>query len=346
VEEPIGKEGMELLLKETVDVALLENCILKSEMRHVDIDTTVQEKNIAFPTDSSLLYKAILKLGKAALDRDIPLRQSYKRVAKKAHHKAGRYAHARQFKRMKGQIRFLRTRLGRLIRDIDGKAPVLDDSLQSLLALCKRLHEQKRGDVNKIYSLHEPEVQCISKGKAHKRYEFGCKVAVATSNRGDWFLAAESLTGNPYDGHTLAMTIEAVERVTGVEVNHAYVDKGYRGHDYKGKGEVHIPGRASRKASWSIRKRRRRRSAIEPKIGHAKSENRMGRCFLKGLAGDAINAILAVAGANIRKLLSGFHFLPMFFSWLKTEFIRLIISLWNFRDEFSVSRIAYRGLSI
>jgi IS5 family transposase len=260
------------------------------------------------------MLKAILKLGKAALERNISLRQSYRRVARKAHHKAGRYAHAKQYRRMNAQIRFLRTRLGRLIRDIDRNVPEPDEDLRDLLTLCKRLHGQKRTDSNKLYSLHEPDVQCISKGKAHKRYEFGCKVAVATSNRGDWFLAAMSLEKNPYDGHTLRQTIEAVERITEVEIEHAYVDKGYRGHNYRGEGEVHIPGRSSRKTTWSIRKRRRRRAAIEPKIGHAKSENRMGRCFLKGIPGDMFNAVLAAAGANIRKLLNSFLFLPVFLS--------------------------------
>jgi IS5 family transposase len=126
---------------------------------------------------------------------------------------------------------------------------------------------------------------------------------MATSNRGDWFLASEALTGNPYDGHTLARTVSAVEKITGIKVDHAYVDKGYRGHDYMGKGTIHIAGSSLLNTTWSIRKRRRRRSAIEPKIGHAKSENRMGRCYLKGQAGDAINAVLAAAGSNMRKLL-------------------------------------------
>ena len=125
------------------------------------------------------------------------------------------------------------------------------------------------------------------------------------------FPTDSSLLRNPYDGHTLARSIEAVERVSGVSVVHAYVDKGYRGHDYRGEGKVHIAGSSSRKVSWSIRKRRRRRSAIEPKIGHAKSENRMGRCFLKGMVGDAVNALLAAAGANFRKLVNLLPFLSL-----------------------------------
>lgn len=201
----VGEERMKLLLKATLDVALLERFLHRREMTHVNVDTTVQEKNIAHPTDSGLLYKAILKLGKAAADRKIPLRQSYCRVAKKAAHKASRYAHAKQYKRMHAKIRFLRTRLGRLIRDIESKAVTMDKDLRSLLSLCNRLFEQKRTDKKKLYSLHEPDVQCISKGKARKRYEFGCKVSLAATNRGDWFLTADSLVGNPYDGHVLLL---------------------------------------------------------------------------------------------------------------------------------------------
>jgi IS5 family transposase len=318
----MGKEHVETLLKETITLAVRGKHVRKEELKHVNVDTTVQEKNISYPTDSKLLHRGIEKLGQAAKKRGIKLRQSYQRVAKKAHHSASRYAHAKQYKRMNGQIRFLRTRLGRLIRDIERKVACADPELRELLSRCKRVQSQRRSDKNKIYSLHEPDVQCISKGKAHKRYEFGCKVAVATSNRGDWFLAAESLMGNPYDGHTLARSISAVVRNTGINIEHAYVDKGYRGHGYEGHGRVHIAGQSSRSSSWSIRKRRRRRSAIEPKIGHVKRENRMGRCYLKGTQGDAINAILAAAGSNFRKLLNRISFLTLW-NWLHICKMRL-----------------------
>jgi IS5 family transposase len=322
----VGEERLTLMLQATVSVAVQEKYVRKSELKHVNVDTTVQEKNITYPTDSKLLWKAIDKLGKAAQARGIPLRQSYRRVAKKAHHKASRYAHAKQFKRMQRSLRFLRNRLGRLIRDVERKNTHMDEELINLLGLCKRLYHQKRTDKKKLYSLHEPDVQCISKGKAHKPYEFGCKVAVATSNRGDWFLAAQSLQNNPYDGHTLAQTVTAAEQTTGITIEHVYVDKGYRGHDYNGAGHVHISGQSSRGASWSIKRRRRRRSAIEPKIGHAKQENRMGRCYLKGIAGDALNAILAAAGANFRKLLNKLFFVPLYRGvFLHVDALRMLL---------------------
>jgi len=171
-------------------------------------------------------------------------------------------------------------------------------------------------DSKKLYSLHEPEVMCISKGKAHKRYEFGQKVTVATTNRGNWIVAAELCGGNPYDGHTLAAAMASIEQNTGVGVTDAYVDKGYRGHDYAGTARVHLAGSSTRRLSRTKKKRRKRRridrrGAVEPKIGHLKSDNRMRRCFLKGLVGDAINVVLAAAGSNLQKLLRAFaHALP------------------------------------
>jgi len=299
----VGAQRLEALLNETITLAVREKQLPKRDLERVTVDTTVQEKNITYPTDSKLLYKAIRKLGDAAKSRGIELRQSYVRVGKRAAVMGGRYAHAKQFKRMHRQLRKLRTYVGRLIRDIRRKATDMDEGLATLLDRAERIRGQQPKDKNKLYSLHEPEVQCISKGKAHKRYEFGQKIAVATTNRSNWFVAAHLLENNPYDGHTLTETLTVAERVTGVSVKDAYVDKGYRGHGYTGGADVHIAGQRRKNTTRAERKRRRRRSAIEPKIGHLKSDHRMGRCFLARLAGDAINAVLAAAGSNLRKLL-------------------------------------------
>jgi IS5 family transposase len=299
----VGAERLVKLLEETVDLAVREKHLPKSDLARVTVDTTVQEKNIAFPTDSKLLYKAMCKLGNAAKSRGIRLRQSYVRVGKEAAVRVSRYAHAKQYKRMRRSLRKLRTYVGRLIRDIRRKTTDMDEGLATLLDRADRIRRQQPKDAKKLYSLHEPEVQCISKGKAHKRYEFGQKVALATTNRSNWFVAAHLLQNNPYDGHTLSQTLAAVEDVTGVGVTDAYVDKGYRGHGYTGGADVHIAGQRRRNTTRGERNRRRRRSAIEPKISHLKSDHRMGRCFLARLSGDAINAVLAAAGANLRKLL-------------------------------------------
>jgi IS5 family transposase len=204
---------------------------------------------------------------------------------------------------MKRELKRLKTWLGRVLRDLRRKVPTPDAPLEELLLLCERLHRQQPTDKQKLYSLHEPEVVCISKGKARQRYEFGQKVSLATSNRGNWIVSATLGEKNPYDGHTLAATLKSVEANTGLAVSDVYVDKGYRGHDYQGSATVHIAGSSKAGVSRVKQKRRRRRSAIEPKIGHLKTDHRLGRCFLKGLAGDAINALLAAAGSNLLKLL-------------------------------------------
>ena len=296
----VGAQRLDLLLKETIELAVREKQLPKRDLAQVTVDTTVQEKNITHPTDSKLLYTAIRKLGEAGRACGIQLRQSYIRVGKRAAVKVSRYAHAKQFRRMRKQLRKLRTYVGRLIRDIRRKAGQVGDDLAVVLEQAERIRSQQPRDSNKLYSWHEPEVRCISKGKAHKRYEFGQKVALATTNRSNWIVAAKLLENNPYDGHTLTETLEATESITGVGVSDVYVDKGYRGHGCDGPTKVHLAGSSSTKLSRSERKRRRRRSAIEPKIGHLKSDHRAGRCFLSGLEGDAINITLAAAAGHAR----------------------------------------------
>jgi len=307
----VGAERLAEMLSETISLAVREKHVPKRDLEQVNVDTTVQEKNITYPTDSKLLYRCIVKLAAMAKRRNIPLRQSYVRVGKRTSIKIGRYAHAKQFRRMNRELRRLRTYVGRLIRDIRRKTKNKDAKLETLLVKAERIRTQQRHDKNKLYSLHEPDVQCISKGKAHKRYEFGQKVSVATTNRSHWFVAAELCAGNPYDGHTLAATLSAVETNTGVAVSDAYVDKGYRGHDYDGPAAIHIAGSGGKRLTRTQKRKRKRRSAIEPKIGHLKSDSRMGRCFLKGLPGDAINATLAAAGSNLLKLLRLLLFAPL-----------------------------------
>jgi IS5 family transposase len=259
-----------------------------------------------------------VKLANAAKNRSIRLRQNYLRVSKRTALMVSRYAHAKQFQRMHRQLKKLKTWLGRVLRDLHRQIPKPDEFLSQLLALCERLHAQEKTDSKKLYSLHEPDVMCISKGKAHKRYEFGQKVSVATTNRGNWIVGVRLCEGNPYDGHTLAKAIAGVQQTTGVNVTDAFVDKGYRGHDYKGEATIHLAGSSSRNLTRAMKRRRKRRSAVEPKIGHLKSDHRMQRCFLKGLIGDAINATLAAAGSNLLKLLRALAHSLIF--WLRYAF--------------------------
>ena len=301
----VGAETLETLVQETIRTAVAGKQVSRYQLGKVNIDTTVQEKTIAYPTDARLYTKMLLRLVRLAKRRGLALRQTYVRKAPRMLQQQGRYAHARQFKRARRCTKRLKTFLGRVVRDIRRKAATIDPVLEMFLQRADRLLNQTRTDKNKLYSIDAPEVQCISKGKAHKRYEFGCKVSVATSNLGDWIVGICALPGHPYDGHTLASAVEQVERLIDDSVTDVFVDRGYRGHNYDGLANVHLPGRCWPNASSTLRKRKRRRSAIEPKIGHLKSDHRMNRNFLKGFAGDQINAILAAAGANLRKLLRG-----------------------------------------
>ncbi len=206
---------------------------------------------------------------------------------------------------MRRELKRLKTYLGRVFRDVSrkiaGKAE-LQARFARLLGLIGRWLAQQRGDKNKLYSLHAPEVVCIAKGKAHKRYEFGCKLGLAATNREGLFLAAKAFEGNPYDGHTLKATAVQAEAMTGVKIERIYADKGYRGHDYDGQAKVMLSGH-KRGLTPTMKRELRRRSAIEPMIGHAKNDGRLGRNWLLSPQGDKINAILAAAGHNLRLVL-------------------------------------------
>lgn len=299
----VGEAGAGELLKETIEAGLRLKIIKPSELRRVNVDTTVQEKHIRFPTDSRLYERMRQRLVAAARREGLKLRQSYVRVGKRMLARQSRYAHAKQFRRARGCTRKLRTILGRVIRDIERKALDPGEDLRGLLALARRLHRQERHDKGKLYSVHAPEVECISKGKAHKRYEFGSKVALAVSSKGGWVLAAEALEGNPYDGHTLQSTVDRIVARSGTEPEHVYVDMGYRGHDYEGGCEIHVGRRRRGQVAKSLWRWMKRRAAIEPTIGHLKEDRRMERCRLKGTEGDKVNAVLSAAAMNFSKLL-------------------------------------------
>jgi len=299
----IGEQGAEALLKETVKAGLSLKAIKPSQFKRVNIDTTVQEKDIRFPTDGRLYDRARERLVKSADKAGIRLRQKYTRVSKHALLKQNRYAHARQTKRANRETRRLKTFLGRVIRDIERQEPCPNMELGSLLYIGKRIFEQQRTDKNKIYSVHEPHVECISKGKAHKKYEFGCKVSVAVTSRGGWFVGAMALHGNPYDGHTLAKAIGQVEKIA-ARPEHVFADRGYRGHGYEGENvTVHVDKERRGATAKSLWRWMKRRAAVEPSIGHLKQEHRMDRNRLRGKCGDAMNAILSAAGMNFRKLI-------------------------------------------
>lgn len=306
----LGEDELAALLQESLSVAHKTGAIETKDLERVAVDTTVQPKAVTHPTDARLMHRAIEKLVALAEREGVPLRQSYRRVAKRAAIMVGRYTHAHQFKRMRRALKFLRTRLGRVIRDIRRKTEddaALKGRFAHLLDLAVKVSLQdhrQRGP--KVYSLHAPEVECIGKGKARAPYEFGCKVSVATPvtspKGGQFVLHAKALHGNPFDGHTLGPMVAAMETLTGVAAQRIHVDKGYRGHNHPNKFKVWISGQV-RRTTAAIKREMKRRAAVEPVIGHIKAEHRMDRNYLKGRDGDRINAVLAAAGFNFSLLL-------------------------------------------
>jgi transposase, IS5 family len=318
-------DRLDILMAESLRIAHDAGALKNSDLARVTVDTTVQPKNIAFPTDARLLETAIQQLGKLAREHDVALRQSYARLAKRAAMMAGRYAHAKQFKRMNREIKFLRTRLGRVIRDIRRKIED-DEALQEVFAVplskaaqIRRQKQRQRGW--KLYSWHAPETECIGKGKARMPYEFGVKVSLTTTNKrckgGQFILHASALPGNPYDGHTLKEVIAETEALTGRGIERIYVDKGYVGHDVPNPNRVYRSGQR-RGVHGQIKRELRRRSAIEAVIGHCKTDGHLGRNFLKGRQGDQINAVMSAVGYNFRLILK----------WLRKLLCKIIAAIW------------------
>ena len=329
--ERIGPGGMEVLLKATIAAGLDGGVVAAKELERVTLDTTVQPKAVTHPSDARLYHRGREILVRLATKHGLVLRQSYARLGKRVLRKAGAYLHARQNNRAKREIKRLKTFLGRVTRDIRRKLAgdaALTSHFARALALVDRLLAQQRHDTGKLYSLHAPEVECLAKGKAHKKYEFGVKVSVAVTNRSGFVLGMMALPGNPGacpragrrpdpgDGHTLDGAARQVERLTGTPIARLYVDRGYRGHNDRRKDRVFLSGQR-RGLTPTIRKELRRRSAIEPAIGHMKSDGRLGRNYLLGTLGDAINAILAGVGYNLRLILN----------WLRALFALIVTAL-------------------
>ena len=320
----IGEAGMETILKATIDTAVATKAIKPAEFERVIIDTTVQEKAIAYPVDARLLEIARHKIVKAAKGCGIAMRQTFAKEGKMLRFKSGGYAHAKQFKRLKRTLKRQRTIVGILIREVRAKmaaatdttinsqaaakpiSATADATLTTILERAERIRTQQPKDKNKLYALHAPEVECISKGKARNRYEFGVKVSLAVTHKQGLMVGAKRFTGNPFDGHTLKVQLAQCNELTkavGKPVKQAFVDLGYRGVDKDNPGvEVVHRGRI-KSMSRAEKKLLRRRQAIEPAIGHTKHDHRMIRCYLKGSTGDALHAISCAAGYNIRWLM-------------------------------------------
>jgi IS5 family transposase len=302
----LGPERMEQILALTVSTAVETGAVTKQVLEKVIVDTTVMPKNVTFPTDSGLQNKSRIRLVKLARENDVCLRQNYNRQAKILLVQINNYLHAKQMKRARKSIKRMKILLGRVSRDCERKIAgneELEEIFASELAMANKLLVRKKDDKKKLYSLHEPHVDCISKGKARQKYEFGCKVALSlTHQKGASIITScRAIAGNPYDGHTLKESLAMSARISRAEVSEAYVDKGYRGHGVQD-CKVYLSGQR-KGITIKIKKNIKRRQAIEPHIGHMKQAGKLGLCRLKGIMGDQINAILAAAAYNLRQIL-------------------------------------------
>lgn len=284
--------------------------IQPESFERVIVDSTVQPKAIAYPVDSRLLGIARGQLVKAAKDVGIALRQTFVRGGGQLRRKAGGYAHARQFKRLRKVLKRQKTVLGQLIREVQRKLPKvlpesqhLMDRLETVLQRAQTLRNQISKGSGKLYAMHAPEVECICKGKAQQRYEFGVKSSFAVTHQERLIVGARTFAGNPYDGHVLSAQLEQ----TGILLQYAetvprevFVDLGYRGVDADNPGVRILHRGKSRPMRKSETERLRRRQVIEPTIGHLKADHRLDRCWLKGAEGDALHTVLCAAGYNLR----------------------------------------------
>ena len=296
----IGEKGMELILAESIRVN-----DDKSDDDHHDtafIDSTVQEKNVTYPTDAKLHKKIIGKVLKIVKELNLPMRQSYTFVLKGIYRDQRFRNHPKNRRKAIKADKRLRTIAGRLVRELERN---LGQNRQhdELLSIFKKILLQRRNSPHKIYSIHEPEVQCISKGKEQKKYEFGNKVSIIRSATGV-ILGASSFR-NEYDGHTIRKSLEQVRRLTGKSIRRLAGDRGYRGRKEIDGTQILIPDAPRAKDTYYQRKKKHKlfckRAGIEPTIGHLKTDYRLGRNFYKGLVGDAINVILAAAAYNFKR---------------------------------------------
>lgn len=319
----IGKEGFEKIFRLSVQLQGKD-----AQQKSVSIDTTVQEKNITFPTDLKLAVRIISKCRSIAEKEGIEFRQSYKRTVK-GHMLNQRFKdHPKNKKKALASARKIKTIAGRLVRELERKLPEQTKWLADL-DLYRKVLSQTRQSKNKIYSLHEPDVSCIAKGKDHKKYEFGSKVSFAITKTTNVIVSVVTFKGNPYDGDTLKDTLDFHQQITGQRAKEATVDRGYRGRKIVDGTLIHTPATPKPKDSayqkQKARIRFRRRAAIEPIFGHTKQDHRMERNYLKRFVGDEINALMAASAFNFRRWLRKVKLLPNFLSQWVTQFVHRTI---------------------
>jgi len=299
----VGEAGMQRILR--VSAQLHGD---KAQEPEVVVDTTVQEKNITHPTDTKLAHKIIRRCWKLADRNGIKLRRRYRKAVRQGVMAQRWRRDPKKRKAAHRALRKMKVIAGRLIRELERKLPEAARAEQrGNFALYRRVLRQQPSDRDKIYSLHEPQVYCLSKGKEHKKYEFGSKASVVMTKTAGVIVGAVAHEENLYDGDALRPALQQTKIITGQQPARAIVDRGYRGRKTVDGTEVLLPGKPkpgqSKSMSAKMRARFRRRAAIEPVISHLKHQYRLARCFLKGFVGDQVNLLLAAAAWNLKKWL-------------------------------------------
>jgi IS5 family transposase len=327
----IGTEGIELIFKESIRINGKDG-----QEQEATTDTTVQEKNITYPTDNKLHRKIIKKCIAIADEQDIELRQSYTRVLKKLLMDQRFRNHPKNKGKARKADKKVKTIAGRLVRELERKLP--PSLYQDTIALFKQVLAQKKTDTGKIYSLHEPHTQCISKGKEHKKYEFGSKVSIITTKNTGVIIGAINIKKNVHDSKTLQPAIEQQQRLTGIMLKNNFVDRGYRGVKEVLGTKIIIPDSPGKERTayekQKLRKGFKRRAAIEPKIGHLKQDHRLSRNFYKGIKGDNNNVMLAAAAMNFKRIMNKWKLNPLLFLF---RFFQTLLHLIKTQYYFQIS---------
>jgi transposase, IS5 family len=317
----IGESGYNAIMKELLRIGVKIGALKKKDLESAIIDTTVQIKNIKHPHDVYLMEKARQKVVKLCKELGIKLNETYEKAFKHTMIKLWKYSKESKVKKRWKLMKKLKTLLGRLLRICErGIAKLqLSESESETFSRAKKIHAQSvlkkqekeayKLENNVLYSFHAPEVECIGKGKLNKPYEFGNKVSVAVSGKGNFVVAIKSFHGNPYDGHTLDQTVKEISKIVDETLKKVFVDRGYAGNNFSEKSKVYSPN-SKKKLTKNDKKMLKRRSAIELIIGHLKNFCRMGRNYLKGVAGDIINPLISAIGLNLRCLANHLELKP------------------------------------
>lgn len=323
----IGEEGVELIFQESIRINGKDG-----KEDEGTTDTTVQEKNITFPTDSKLHKTIIEKCKDIAEKENLEMRQTYTRTVKKLSYHQRFRNHPKNYGKARKADRKIKTIAGRLVRELERKLPSQTiPKYFSSLEIFKKILAQKRNDTQKIYSVHEPHVQCIGKGKEHKKYEFGSKVSIISTKNSSVIIGALNIEKNDYDAHTLEPAIRQQQRLTGHVLKNNFTDRGYRGVKNVLGTNIITPYNKP-KNNYQKQKLRigfRRRAGIEPKIGHLKSDHRLSRNFYKGIFGDNINVMLAAAAMNFKRMMNKWRDNPsllFFVRWMQWLIVRITAS--------------------